>query len=154
MQITCPCCHARFSAEASFQDDAARDLMVLLSQAGPAARPLVTYIGLFRSASRALAWDRALKLASEVVPLAPQDRAGHLALLADALSETCASLDEKRAQPGWKPLTNHNYLKRVLESVVARAAVGYAPGGDQERRQPQSRTGQALAALEDKKHGR
>jgi hypothetical protein len=118
MQVRCPCCHAPFSLEAVLQDEAARDFTELLVKAGAATRPLVTYIGFFRSASRALAWDRALRLATEVLELGAEPQ-----VLAAALVETCASLDEKRAQPGWKPMSNHNYLKRVLESVAARVEV-------------------------------
>src|SRR5689334_13602698 len=111
MQLTCPACHARASYEAFIQDEAARELFALSADAGAAWRPLVTYLGFFRS-TRLLAWERALKLAREVLELA-NDRS----VLAAALVETCGSLDAKRSEPGWKPLGNHNYLKRVLESV-------------------------------------
>jgi hypothetical protein len=59
MQISCPCCHTRFGLEAALADDAAREMMGLLAQL-PAelSRPLAAYLGLFRPAARALAWDR------------------------------------------------------------------------------------------------
>ncbi len=146
MQISCPCCHARFSVEAVVQDDAARELFALLAEHGAIVRPLFGYLGLFRSASRALAWDRTLKLAREVVALAGD------AALHDALWEVVASFAEKRAQPGWKPLANHNYLKRVLESVAARGVQVERDPAAAGRRM-QSKTGQALEALEGKKRG-
>ena len=148
MQLTCPCCHARASFEAFTQDESARDFMALVAREPVPARALVTYIGFFRSGSRALAWDRALRLAREVLELA-NDRS----VLAAALAETCASLEVKRGESGWKPLTGHNYLKRVLESVASRVevrgAVERGPGAA-----PTSRSGKALSVLEDRKHGR
>ena len=154
MQLTCPACHARNSFEAFIQDEAARELMALAADAGAAWRPLVTYLGFFRSKSRALAWDRALRLTREVLELA-NDRS----VLAAALSETCASLDAKRAEVSWKPLTGHNYLRRVLEAVNARRGVGriettYGTDSEQPPAIMKSETGRAIAALELKKRER
>jgi hypothetical protein len=148
MLLSCPACHARFSIEAALQDDAGRELLALLAPMEPAlSRPLFAYLGLFRSASRALSWDRALRLAREV-----QGLCANQAALAQSLVETVASLDDKRAQPGWKPLSNHNYLKRVLESVEARALPAVLPqGGETAAHKFKSKDGQALAALEGMK---
>lgn len=146
MQLNCPCCHARFPFEAALQDDAAREVNGLLVAMQPQLlRPLISYIGLFRAAGRQLAWDRAARLMVETVNLAPFD----VPALAAALVETVAAMDEKRAQAGWKPLANHNYLKRVLESTTARQGAA-APAGDLvvARPAPKSKTGQAVVALE------
>jgi hypothetical protein len=153
MQLSCPCCHAKFPLEASLQDDAARDLNGLLVTMQPQlVRPLVTYIGLFRSAGRQLAWDRAVRLMQEAVNLAPFNPAA----LEAALVETTAVMDEKRAQAGWKPLSNHNYLKRVLETTTARFEVtanaiqSHVEGGVN-KAVPKSKSGQAVVALEGMK---
>ena len=71
MQLSrCPICHSRISLEALVQDEAGRELMALVAkldtQTGAA---LVSYLGLFRSVSRDLANERALKLAREAKQL-------------------------------------------------------------------------------------
>ena len=111
----CPVCHSKIGLEQLCQDAAGRELLALLAKMDSlSGTALVSYIGLFRSANRDLANDRALKLAHEALALADANR------LIPALQETIESLRDKRQQGQTKPLTNHNYLKRVLESVVAR----------------------------------
>lgn len=148
MQLTCPCCHSRFGIEAALQGDAGRELLALLAGIEPAvARPLFAYLGLFRASKTQLSWDRALRLAREVLQL------GDAAVLAAALTETVAAMDEKRATPSWKPLTSHNYLRRVLESTAARfeASPGMSHAPEPIARVPKSKAGQALVALEGMK---
>ena len=111
--IRCPICHSRISLEALVQDEAGRELMALVAkldtQTGAA---LVSYLGLFRSASRDLANERALRLARETLALS-----GDTERLSIALSETVEALRGKQPR---QPLKNHNYLQKVLESVQAR----------------------------------
>ncbi|OPX57051.1 hypothetical protein SAMN02745127_02089 [Oceanospirillum multiglobuliferum] len=115
MMLRCPSCHVAHSLEQVVNDEAARELMALMGDLPKEiSRPLVAYLGLFRSKSRALAWERALRLCREVVDLS---RDG--AQLGAALSETVESLRAKQQQGGWQPLTGHNYLKRVLENREA-----------------------------------
>lgn len=153
MQLTCPCCHAHVPLEAALQDEAGRELVAMLAAMQPAlALPLVHYLGFFRPLRQQLGWGRSLRLAYEVVHLCPTP----VDTLVQGLLEASRGLDEKRAQPGWKPLGNHNYLRRVLESVQARmhapsegpgaavAAVAAQPG----RKAPRSQAGGALVALE------
>ncbi|MGB1238554.1 MAG: hypothetical protein ACPG4U_10115 [Pseudomonadales bacterium] len=111
----CPNCHSRIHLEALIQDSAAQELIALVTgMDSHLGRPLVVYLGLFRSASRDLAFDRALKLANEVLQLEPAQA------LPQALAQTVEAIRNKRQQqPGIKPLSNHNYLKRVLEDVPA-----------------------------------
>ena len=128
------------------QDASGRDLLALLAELDTlTGSALVSYLGLFRPAARDLANDRALRLAREVLALTADT-----ARLGIALSETVALLRAK-PQPR-KPLTGHNYLKRVLDSVLAR------PGGSDINTMatataPQSKTGQAWVTLERLKHG-
>ena len=131
------------------QDDAARELLTLLATMQPGlSRPLLSYLGLFRAANRALAWDRSLRLCRETLALSTSTTA-----LEAALVETVTAIDEKRAQPGWKPLTAHNYLRRVLESVEARVAAGsvLVPADQPQAKAPSSKTGQALVGLQGMK---
>jgi len=149
MQLSrCPTCHARISLDAIVQDEAGRELMSLLvkldTETGTA---LVGYLGLFRSASRDLANDKALKLAKEALVLGP------VAHVAQAMRQTIDSLQGK----GGKPLSNHNYLKRVLDDVgyaVRTAELVPVEEGTGSHSAPYkthtiSKTAQALQALED-----
>lgn len=111
----CPTCHSHVHLEALCQDDAGRELLALLAGLdADLGRALVGYIGLFRSAGRDLANDRALRLAQEVLrDFTPGDR------LAAALATTVESI---RAKGGTK-LTKHNYLRTVLDGMPATCVV-------------------------------
>lgn len=161
MQLTCPCCHAHVPLEAALQDEAGRELVAMLAAMQPQlALPLVHYLGFFRPLRQQLGWGRSLRLAHEVVALCPAP----VDTLVHGLLEASRGLDDKRAQPGWKPLGNHNYLKRVLESVQARmnaptngatdgpaaavVATAAPAGTGSATRAPRSQAGGALVALE------
>jgi len=147
MKITCTSCHTIMHLEAAMEEAAGREFTAFLADRGPLARPLMAYLGLFRPASRALSYERALRLAREVVGLSSDN-----VQLAAALSETVESLRAKREQGQAKPLKNHNYLKRVLESTPSSALSG-APslsrsgpeGGDE----PTSKRAAALSVLSE-----
>jgi len=109
-------CHAEAALEAWAEDEAARELMGLLAGLDQeVGRPLVHYLGLFRGRSRALSWDRALRLAREALAVHSDG-----AVLAAALAETVESMRQKREAGDVRPLENHNYLKRVVETVALR----------------------------------
>ena len=139
----CPICHARISLSALVQDEAGRELMGLLATLdSDTGRALVGYLGLFRSQSRDLANDKALKLAREALSLAGRE------LVAAAMRQTVESLQSKPSNG----LKNHNYLKRVLEDYLAN---GFNPVSVQVLKTTPaapgktSKTAQALQALED-----
>ncbi|WP_427500779.1 hypothetical protein ACQE3E_15550 [Methylomonas sp. MED-D] len=149
MQLNrCPICHARISLDAIVQDEAGRELLGILAKLdGETGFALVGYLGLFRSVSRDLANDRALKLAKDALALADVLR------LAPAMRQTVEQIQAK----GGKPLTNHNYLKRVLEDSpspqpspegrgiqVAGSVSDQRAGG-----KPASKTAQALQSLKE-----
>lgn len=113
MRLRCPVCHAEAALEAWAEDEAAREMMGLLSGLeATLGRALVAYLGLWRSPSRALAWERALRLAREVLALEPD-----AARLAAALSQTVEQLRGKREAGDGRALSSHGYLKRVLEGM-------------------------------------
>ena len=92
------------------QDDAGRSLLALMAKLNAdLATALVSYIGLFRAKSRDLANDRALRLCNEVLELAETN------VLTPALCQTLESMRAKQFSGQFKALSNHNYLKRVLE---------------------------------------
>lgn len=152
MNLTCPCCHASASLEAFVQDDAARELLALRADAESCWPYLVTYLGFFRSKARALSWTRALRLAKEVLATVPDRR-----LLAMGLRETIEAMCAKRDAGDVRPLKNHNYLARVLESIVQtdRLEPGALAAVDQGEKQPAKlgKRAQGMAALEDWSRG-
>ena len=114
MKMRCPCCYTEFGLEQMLADDAAREVMGLISQLPKATvRPLVQYTGLFRPKKQGLSWDRAHKLISEASTLASS------AVLKVALEQTLDAMRAKQRSGEWTPLKNHNYLKQVIKSVPA-----------------------------------
>ena len=141
MQLNrCPVCHARLSLDALVQDEAGRELMGLLVKLDTdTGAALVNYLGLFRSPQRDLANSKALKLARDVLALAPWPP------VAEAMRVTCENIGGK----GGKPLSNHNYLKKVLDDLLLK---GYDPVETLPRRispPAKSKTAQALQAIEE-----
>ena len=113
MKLTCIHCYADQSVEAMIESEAGRAYMRLLLTQPPALqRGLAAYVWMFKSAKRSLSYERRLKLANEVLALGADPRA-----LAAALSDTVESLRQKREAGDVRPLTGHNYLRRVLENV-------------------------------------
>lgn len=140
----CPICHARISLSALVQDEAGRELMGLLATLdSDTGRALVGYLGLFRSGSRDLANDRALKLAKDALAL------DQWPLVAAAMRQTVESLQGKGKG---RPLTNHNYLKKVLEDCGDAIRTSLVEVDDHRLKKVQvktSKTALALQALED-----
>ena len=116
----CPICHSDINLDQLLEDDAGRELLGLVSGLkSEVARPLVSYIALFRPAKSALSNSRAVKLIREVLDMYPQTP-----LLAHALNETVQSVTKKRReQSNVAQLTNHNYLKQVYETARPQFAV-------------------------------
>lgn len=152
MQLNrCPVCHTRIGLDALAQDEAGRELLGILAKLDTdTGTALVGYLGLFRSNTRDLANDRALKLAKEALSLADVNQ------LSAAMRQTVEQIQAK----GGKPLTNHNYLRRVLEDSPSpqpspsgrgsEAAGGLTSLSPRERAgERASKTAQALQALED-----
>ncbi len=114
----CPICHSQIQLEALVQDEAGRQLMAALVPLTPEhGTAVVSYIGLFRAHNRDLANDRALRLIREVLELGGAE-------IAPALVEVVEAMRSKAQQnPAvWKPLSNHNYLKRVIEGLSVSVA--------------------------------
>lgn len=142
MQLTCFSCNATGSIEAFIKDDAAGELINLAGTLQPSLwRVLLGYIGLFRT-SRKLPFDKALKLAKEVLALDID-----MSRLEIALGETVEALRNKAGAP----LKNHNYLKRVLENTSL-AAVS-SPVRPRSGNQSQSRRNKAIDALAEWSYG-
>lgn len=123
----CPVCHAHLHLDALVQDEAGRELLALCATLpDDLGRALVGYLGLWRPARGDLDNARALKLAREALALEPD-----AARLAAALHETVEAI---RAKGEARRMTNHNYLKRVLEGVPQGAAAVVAARASAARR--------------------
>ncbi|WP_275100125.1 hypothetical protein [Sedimenticola hydrogenitrophicus] len=145
MQLNCPRCSERFSLESAVEDESGRRFMALLGRCGGLSRELVTYLGLFRPRTQSLRWSRALALAEEVEALSGQHGE---AVIAQAIRETLEAM-RPRMGAGWKPLKNHNYLMRVLESVAERGqALVEMPSNGHQRPVTGGVNGRKLTATE------
>lgn len=115
----CPICHSDIHLDQLLEDDAGRELLALIAKCKyDVARPLVAYISLFRPEKSGLSNSRAVKLIKDVFALYPQSL-----LLAQALSDTVQAVQNKRRNAqNIAPLTNHNYLKSVYETIAPKFA--------------------------------
>ncbi|MCG9722132.1 hypothetical protein [Shewanella sp. Isolate7] len=136
----CHVCHSTLHLDALVQDEAARELLALLTPLdGGLARALVSYMGLFRPEKSDLSWKRALKLATEALALT-----SNRDWLRAALEDTVQKLREARQTGQRRSLTNHNYLKKVLQGISDGAVIVA----------PQPVQGKAKPSLEIKSYSR
>ena len=113
MEIKCPCCKAKLTLEHIVLDQVRSDLFgIIFSQPKPLQTAIVSYLALFRVEIE-IKHDKALRLVKEIFNLTYSS----LDNLTAALEIT---IDSLRASPTFHPLTNHEYLTKVLVSVEAR----------------------------------
>ena len=113
----CPVCHTSIHLDAMVNDEAARELLGILAPLdGATGRILMNYIALFRPAKSDLSFNRALTLVNETLALT-----SNRDWLRAALEETVIKLRAARIDGNPRPITNHNYLKKVLESISLHA---------------------------------
>src|SRR5690606_26536307 len=84
---------------------------------------MVAYLALFRPAKQDLSNAKALNLITETLALTGNHNA-----LAEALETAVTSLQQSRINLTGKQLTNHNYLRKVLEARLGQIAKE-APAG-------------------------
>ena len=161
--LHCPNCFVELTPDtlaAACEDDATREYLGLFNtHSWELLRPLSAYIGLFRPKKSRLSWSRALKLAQEVLAMddvhgstsvagAGRTGATNDVRMSAALIETTEAMRVKQREGRFKPLTNHNYLLRVLESLPASIQPATASGESKTPVIGQSKTAQARAALD------
>ncbi|EKE75206.1 hypothetical protein [Gallaecimonas xiamenensis] len=118
----CPVCKSNLHLDAMVSDEAARELLAFVVKLPQRlGQALVQYIGLFRPEKSDLSNSRALRLMQEAMALTSNETQ-----LREALESTVASLFKKRGEHGWQPLTNHQYLKKVLDTMPT-ASTAVAP---------------------------
>lgn len=116
MKLTrCPICHSHLHLDALVQDAVGRKLLATVANLSFRVAPvLLNYIALFRPEKQDLSNDRALTLIEETLAFTSNQ-----AVLTEALQDTVTSIQASRKTGQFKKLTNHNYLKKVLEAKVA-----------------------------------
>ncbi|WP_346557003.1 hypothetical protein ABCW44_06885 [Mannheimia haemolytica] len=116
----CPICHSEISLEALIEDDAGRELLnTIVNIGGNCGRAVVAYLGLFKPQKNSLANSRALKIVQSLLELYTPSN-----VLEKALMDTVEQVRRNRRETGrCEPLANHNYLKKVYESVKPQFAV-------------------------------
>jgi len=148
MQLNCPNCQHRFALDHASEDECARALFGLLGRIA-CGRDLIAYLSLFRPRTQALRWSRALAFADDIEQLIKEYGDAPVAI---ALRDTIDALRPKIAADG-KPLCNHNYFKRVLDSGLNRLPVAGASAATPTRSARTSKTAQGYVELESLKHG-
>ncbi|MFH1027798.1 MAG: hypothetical protein V1791_07340 [Pseudomonadota bacterium] len=148
MKVTCTSCHTIMHLESALEEAAGREFTAFISGLGEVTRPLVAYLGLFRPPTRALAYERMLRMASEVLELSSDNQ-----LLARALSDTVEAIRIKRDEGDIRPLKNHNYLKQVLGNPRKEDRGVRFEGSLEtpERTAPTSKTARAIDRLQNRK---
>jgi hypothetical protein len=109
----CPVCHANIHLDQIAQDAAASELLsIFAKQSAQQATALLSYLALFRPAKSDLNNGRALRLVNEILAFTPNSTA-----LQRALEQTATQIAHARLSGDSRPLTNHNYLLRVLHAL-------------------------------------
>lgn len=125
MNLTCPCCAARFSIEAALTDDAARAAVTAaLKLPAPLGDLILRYLALHRPDKRALSWDRAARLLTEMmepIHAAQLTRNGRVwPAPLDAWRIALEQMLDKR-DTLTLPLKSHGYLFEIVAGMASKA---------------------------------
>lgn len=132
MKTRCPACGATTSLDALLgHSEASQAFLAAINLVGDLAKPMIQYLGMFRSDSRDLTFDRASKLLNELAAdiNAKQIKRGHHFYPAPKAAWIWAinTIIERRDQGKLQlPFKNHGYLYEVLTSYKPE----YAPVQD------------------------
>lgn len=122
MRIICPACGAMASLEALLTDGDARAFMEAFYQLSATVQPYAfRYLALFRPTGRVLQWRKATRLLAE---LTADIRACHIqvkgSVARPASPETWAAAMARLIEtpPQGLPLSNHNYLRKIVYDLA------------------------------------
>ena len=122
MKTRCPACGATTSLDALLgHSEASRAFVAAINLVGDLAKPMIQYLGMFRSENRDLTFERASKLLNELAAdiNAKQIKRGHHFYPAPKAAWVWAinTIIERRDQGKLQlPFKNHGYLYEVLTS--------------------------------------
>ncbi len=140
MQIKCPSCYAVFSLETAVALDAARAaLSTALQMPAPLSGLIAQYLGMFRSAGRVLAFDRAERLMAELLPMLTEqrvERAGNArACPLPIWQQALERMVEHRAAGKLElPLKSHGYLLEIAFGLADKAEAAAEREAEERRR--------------------
>lgn len=140
MQIKCPSCYAVFSLETAVALDAARAaLSTALQMPAPLSGLIAQYLGMFRSAGRVLAFDRAERLMAELLPMLTEqrvERAGNArACPLPIWQQALERMVEHRAAGKLElPLKSHGYLLEIAFGLADKAEANAEREAEERRR--------------------
>lgn len=152
MRLTCPCCGASYGLEVLLADRSAREA-VAAALALPSAlgERLLRYIGLFRPRGRALSWDRAARLLSELnvaINAAQIERNGRtypapVDYWKAAIDQMLDGRDKLAL-----PLKSHGYLFEIIVGLGQRASEKRAARQEVESERAQARQGERSGQMQ------
>lgn len=127
MQGRCPSCNASFSLDVAFAFDAGRAaLLTALQMPAPLGLLLAQYLGMFRTAKRALSFDRTDRLLSELQPMFEK-----LIVTRNGLSRPCPlaywqagiekMIELRNTDKLQLPLKTHGYLLEIVAGLAESA---------------------------------
>lgn len=128
MQVKCPACNAGIPLEAALALDAGRSaLMTALQMPAPIALLLAQYLAMFRAPSRALAFDRADRLMSELLPMLStntvvRDGVSRPAPLAVWQQGIERMVELRNASKLDLPMKSHGYLLDIVAGLAEKHA--------------------------------
>lgn len=140
MQLTCPCCFARYAIEAALTDDAARQAVAAaLKLPAPLGDLTLRYLALFRPSKRALSWDRAARLLNELLEPIQAGRitrhgrawAAPLDTWREAFEQMLARRDKLTL-----PLASHGYLFEIVAGGASKIEGRAEAAAEQQKRRP------------------
>lgn len=152
MRLTCPCCGASYGLEVLLADRSAREA-VAAALALPASlgERLLRYIGLFRPRERALSWDRAARLLTELqeaINAAQIERDGRIypapvEYWKAAIDQMLDGRDRLSL-----PLKSHGYLYEIIAGMSKRADERSAARNEVESERAQARQGERSGRMQ------
>lgn len=153
MQITCPCCFARFAIEAALtDDDARRAVAAALKMPAPLGELVLRYIGLFRPAKRALAWDRAAALIDALLlPIQAGRVERHGRMWAAPVDAWRVAFNEMldRRDKLQLPLKSHGYLFEIVMAQANKTEARIERQAEEEKNRRTHRDNGAPLAVRD-----
>ena len=125
MQVRCRNCGSVSSLDSLIEDDKASEVVLMLAEIGALSKPVIKYLGLFRSEKRVLTWSRTAALLTELKPLIQQQRIERNRQVFEAQNHIWESAIEKvlQARDAGKlqtPLKSHGYLFEVIATESSR----------------------------------
>lgn len=152
MRLTCPCCGASYGLEVLLADRSARDAVsAALALPASLGERLLRYIGLFRPRSRALSWDKAARLLTELqdaVSAAQIERDGRTyPAPVDYWKAAIDQMLDNRDRLSL-PLKSHGYLYEIIAGMSKRADERSAARQEEESERAQARQGERSGRMQ------